>query len=108
MFVPQMIREEDPPIASASDVLGSRFENVAGSEAWTGFPFSSTKSRRRRFGVDPKMSECISPRRELFKPEPPGAADREDRTNSPLELEGISACRSLFWCVALVGLELEA
>ena len=61
IFVPQMILVEEPPIASASEVLGSRFENVAGSDgpSWTGAPFSSIKSRRRRVGVEPepKMSE---------------------------------------------------
>ena len=55
--MPQIIRVLDPPIASASEVFGSRFEKVAGSDACTGFPCSSTKRRRRRLGVDPNTSE---------------------------------------------------
>lgn len=108
MVVPQIILEEEPPMASASEVFGSTLENVAGSEACTGFPFSSTKSRRRRLGVEPNMSECISPRRELFRPEVPGAADRDDRTKSPLELVGTSCCLASFCRGVLPGLELEA
>ncbi len=59
MFVPQIILVDDPPNTSASEVLGSRFEKVAGSDgpSRTGTPFSSTKSRRLRPGVAPKMSE---------------------------------------------------
>ena len=94
MLVPQMIRVDDPPIASASDVLGSRFEKVAASECGTssrtGTPFSSTNRRRRRFGVEPKTSEWISPRLELLSPDAPGAEDFEERTKSPLLLLGIS------------------
>lgn len=106
-----MIRVEDPPIASASDVLGSRFEKVAESEfetsSPTGKPFSSTNRRRRRLEVEPKTSEWMSPRLELLSPEAPGAVDLEERTKSPLLLLGISDC----WCRlprARVGLELEA
>ena len=104
-----MILVDEPPIASASDVLGSRLENVAGSDAATGLPDSSTKSLRRRFGVEPKTSEWISPRRELFNAEAPGAPERLDRTKSPLELEGISGCRVPLACTEpRPGLELEA
>lgn len=95
-------------MASASDVLGSRFENVAASDACTGTPFSSTKSRRRRFGVAPKTSEWMSPRLELLRPDVPGADDFEERTKRPLLLEGISGCRLAAPLIALVGLELEA
>ena len=108
MLVPQMILDEEPPMASASEVFGSRFEKVAGSDCAVVLPFSSTKRRRRRLGVEPKMSEWMSPRRELFRPEAPGAADREERTNKPLELEGISGWRPPFWWAVLVGLELDA
>lgn len=87
-----MILVEEPPIASASEVFGSRFENVAGSEACTGFPFSSTNKRRRLFGVDPKTSEWMSLRLDWFNPEVPGADDREDRRKRPLLLVGISGC----------------
>ncbi len=84
-------------MASASDVFGSRLEKVAGSEgapSRTGTPFSSTNSRRRRLGVEPKTSEWMSPRLELLRPEVPGADDLEDRTNRPLLLVGIPGCRS--------------
>ena len=90
--MPQIILVDEPPMASASDVLGSRFGNVAGSDgpSRTGTPFSSTKSRRRRLGVElePKMSECISPRLELFRPDEPGADALDERTNKPLLLVG--------------------
>ena len=103
-----MILVDDPPMASASDVLGSRFENVAGSEAWTGAPFSSTKRRRRRFGVEAKTSEWISPRREMFSPEAPVACDLDERTKRPLLLLGKTFCCDVSRLAALVGLELEA
>lgn len=110
MFVPQMILVEEPPMASASDVFGSRFEKVAGSDgpSWTGAPFSSMKRRRRRLGVEPepKMSECMSPRLELFRAEAPGAEALEDRTNSPLLLVGTSGSCAPF--NARVGLEEDA
>jgi len=59
IFVPQIILVDEPPIASASDVFGSRLENVAGSEgpSRTGTPCSSTKRRRLLAGVAPKTSE---------------------------------------------------
>lgn len=105
MLVPQMILVEEPPIASASDVFGSMFEKVAGSEgpSRTGTPFSSTKSRRLLPGVAPKTSEWMSPRLELLTPEVPGAEDLEERTNRPLLLVGISGSRAPF--MARVGLE---
>lgn len=110
MFVPQIILVDEPPIASASDVFGSRFENVAGSEgpSWTGAPFSSIKSRRRRLGVEPepKMSECMSPRLELFSAEAPGAEALEDRTKSSLLLLGILGSWAPF--KARVGLDEDA
>lgn len=110
MFVPQIILVDEPPIASASEVFGSRFENVAGSDGsfWTGTPFSSTKSRRRRPGVEPepKISECISPRLELLTPEDPGADALDDRTKSPLLLVGTLGSWAAF--NARVGLEEEA
>ena len=110
MFVPQIILVDEPPIASASEVFGSRFENVAGSDGsfWIGTPFSSTKSRRRRPGVEPepKISECISPRLELLIPEEPGADALDDRTNSPLLLVGTLGSWAEF--NARVGLEEEA
>lgn len=110
IFVPQMILVDEPPMASASDVLGSRFEKVAGSEgapSRTGTPFSSTNSRRRRLGVEPKTSEWMSPRLELLRPEVPGAVDLEERTNRPLLLVGISGCRSPL-AAARVGLDDDA
>ena len=110
IFVPQMILVDEPPMASASDVLGSRLEKVAGSEgapSRTGTPFSSTNSRRRRLGVEPKTSEWMSPRLELLRPEVPGADDLEDRTNRPLLLVGISARRSPL-VAARVGLDDDA
>lgn len=104
-----MILVDEPPIASASEVFGSMLEKVAGSDAWTGAPFSSTKSLRRRFGVLPKTSEWMSPRRDRFTPEVPGAAeDREDRTKRPLLLVGTSVCWAPLAPVARVGLELGA
>lgn len=108
MLVPHMILVDEPPIASASDVFGSTFEKVAGSEAWTGAPFSSTKSLRRRFGVLPKTSEWISPRRDRLTPEVPGAEDREERTNRPLLLVGKSGGWAPLGPVVRVGLELGA
>lgn len=97
-------------MASASEVFGSRFENVAGSEGsfWIGTPFSSTKSLRRRPGVEPepKISECISPRLELLTPEVPGADALDDRTNSPLLLVGTLGSWAAF--NAREGLEEEA
>ena len=110
MFVPQIILVDEPPMASASEVFGSRFENVAGSEGsfWIGTPFSSTKSRRRRPDVEPgpKISECISPRLELLRPEEPGADALDDRTNSPLLLVGTLGSWAAF--NARVGLEEDA
>lgn len=110
MFVPQIILVDEPPMASASEVFGSRFEKVAGSEGsfWIGTPFSSTKSRRRRPSVEPepKISECISPRLELLTPEDPGADALDDRTNSPLLLVGMLGSWATF--NARVGLEEEA
>lgn len=94
MFVPHIILVDEPPIASASDVFGSRLEKVAASEpvapSRTGTPFSSTKIRRRRLGVALKISECISPRLELLSAEAPGAEDLGVRTKRPLLLVGIS------------------
>ena len=110
MFVPQIILVDEPPIASASEVFGSMFENVAGSEGsfWIGTPFSSTKSRRRRPDVEPepKISEWISPRLELLRLEDPGADALDDRTNSPLLLVGTLGSWAAF--NARVGLEEEA
>ena len=89
-----MILLEDPPIASASEVFGSKFEKVFASElgapSRTGTPFSSTNKRRRRLGVELKTSECISLRLELFRADAPGPFDLEDRMNSPLLLVGTS------------------
>ena len=116
MLVPQMILVDEPPRASASEVLGSKFENVAASElgisSRTGKPFSSTKSRRRLLDDGPRESECMSPRLEALTVEAPGPVDREDRTKRPLLLLGMSDR-----CCAgplrppfnpRVGLELEA
>ena len=113
IFVPQMIRVEEPPMASASEVLGSMFEKVAESDAGIGAPFSSTKILRRRAGVvaPPKTSEWMSPRRELFKAFAPFRAEPEDRgsrTKRPLLLLGMLPLRSCDSLRALVGLELEA
>ena len=110
MFVPQIILVDEPPIASASDVLGSTFENVAGSDgpSWIGCPFSSMKSllRRAEFEPVPKMSEWMSPLLELLSPEEPGAEALEDRTNNPLLLVGTLASCAPF--TARAGLEDEA
>lgn len=105
MLVPQIILVDDPPIASASEVLGSKLEKVAGSDgpSRTGTPFSSTKRRRLRLGVAPKISEWMSPRLELLIPELPGAEDLEERTNRPLLLVGTLGSCAPF--TARVGLE---
>ena len=111
ILVPHIILVDEPPIMSASEVFGSRLENVAGSEgpSRTGTPFSSTNNRRRRLGVEPepKTSEWISPLRELLMPDVPGAEDLEERTKSPLLLVGMLVCRPAF-VVARVGLEDDA
>ncbi len=109
--MPQMTRVDTPPRASASEVLGSALEKVAASEfcpsSRTGSPFSSTNKRRRRFGVVPRTSECMSPRLETLSAEAPGAPDRDDRTNRPLLL-GISDLCCAAPLALRVGLELEA
>ena len=111
-LVPHMTLVEEPPIASASEVLGSRFEKVfvseLGAPSRTGTPFSSTNKRRRRLGVELKISEWISPLLELFNAEAPGPVDLEDRMKSPLLLVGTSDSWRTFPFVARVGLELEA
>ena len=111
MLVPHIILVDDPPIASASDVLGSRFEKVFASElrapSRTGMPFSSTKRRRRRLGVEPKTSEWISALLELFRVDAPGPVDLDDLKKIPLLLVGTSATLRTFPFVARVGLELE-
>lgn len=86
-LVPQIHSVELPPIACASDVVGSMFENVGASEASAGIsrttrPLSSMKIRRLARGVL-MFSELISPRLELLIEEP-GPRDRDDRTKSPL------------------------
>lgn len=105
-----MILVDEPPIASASEVFRSMFENVAGSEGsfWIGTPFSSTKRRRRRPAVEPepKISEWISPRLELLRLDEPGADALDDRTNSPLLLVGTWGSWAAF--NARVGLDEEA
>lgn len=89
-----MILVDEPPRASASEVLGSRFENVAASEfgisSRTVSPFSSTKSRCRLFDEGPRESECMSPRLEALRVDAPGPEDREDRIKRPLLLLGMS------------------
>lgn len=106
-----MILLEEPPISFASEVLGSRFENVrasdSGAPSRTGTPFSSTNSRRRRLGVEPNTSEWMSPRREALIPSVPGTDALEALTNRPLLLVGISAWERVL-LLALPGLELEA
>lgn len=103
---------EDPPIASASEVLGSRFEKVFASEfgapSRTGTPFSSTNKRRRRFREELNRSEWMSLLLELFKAEAPRPVDLEERMKSPLLLVGTSASWRTSPIVARVGLELEA
>ena len=112
MLVPHMILVEDPPIASASEVFGSRFEKVFASElgapSRTGTPFSFTNKRRRRLGVELKTSEWISPLLELFAIEALGPVDLEDRMNNPVLLVGKSDSWRTFPFVVRVGLELEA
>ena len=49
----------------------------------------------------------MSLRRELFKPEAPGAEDLGVRTNMPLLLVGRSDCRWRLVAAARVGLELD-
>ena len=94
MLVPQMILVDEPAIASASEVLGSALEKVCASDSGapfaTGFPFSSTNSRCRLPGCDPKMSECISPRRELFNAEVPDLDARDEGRKRALLLDGAS------------------
>lgn len=50
----------------------------------------------------------MSPRRELFNPEAPGARDLASRTNNPLLLLGMSEFRWALPFAARVGLELDA
>lgn len=94
MLVPQIILVDEPPRASASEVLGSRFENVAASEfgisSRTGSPFSSTNRRRRLLDEVPRVSECMSPRLEALTVDAPGPEEREERTKRPLLLLGMS------------------
>lgn len=112
MLVPQMILLEEPPISFASEVLGSRFENVRASDSSalsrTGTPLSSTNRRRRRLGVEPNTSEWMSPRREAFIPSVPGTDALEALTNRPLLLVGISAWERVLPLAPRPGLELEA
>ena len=112
MFVPHITLVEDPPMASASDVLGSRFEKVFVSElgipSRTGTPFSSTNKRRRRFGEELKTSEWMSLLLELLRADGPRPFDLEDLMKSPLLLVGTSASCRTFPFAARVGLELEA
>lgn len=112
MLVPQMILVDAPPMASASEVLGSAFENVLVSEfgapSRTGTPFSSTNKRRLLLGVEPKTSEWMSLLLELLSPEEPGTEDLEERMNNPLLLDGASGSGCEPPLRARVGLELEA
>ena len=112
MLVPQMILVEEPPMASASEVFGSAFENVFASEpgapSRTGTPFSSTNKRRLLLGVELKTSEWMSLLLEWLSPEEPGAEDLEDRMNNPLLLVGTSGSGCGLPFKARVGLELEA
>ena len=103
---------DEPPIASASEVFGSRLEKVFASEpgapSRTGKPFSSTIKRRRRLGEELNTSEWISPLLELFKADAPTPVDLDDRMKSPLLLF-VSAVS--WWTLPFltrVGLELEA
>lgn len=94
MFVPQIMRVDEPPSTSASEVFGSRLEKVAASElgtpSRTGNPFSSTKTRRRRAEPEPDASEWISPRLDALCVELPCSLGPDDRTKRPLLLLGIS------------------
>lgn len=112
MLVPQIILLEEPPMSFASEVLGSRFENVRASDpgapSRTGTPFSSTNRRRRRLGVEPNTSEWMSPLREAFTPFVPGTDALEALTNIPLLLVGISAWERVLPSAPRPGLELEA
>lgn len=112
MLVPQIILLEEPPMSFASEVFGSRFENVrasdSGAPSLTGTPFSSTNRRRRRLGVEPNTSEWMSPRRETFTPSVPGTDALEALTNKPLLLVGTSAWERVWPFAPRPGLELEA
>jgi hypothetical protein len=97
------------PAAGPSDAVWSCCGKVGASdvESCTVSPFSLTKSRRGRFGIDPRDSERMSPRREILWAELLGI-DRDERTKSPLLLLGMSALRSRVVIGTRVGLELEA
>lgn len=107
-----MILLEEPPMSFASEVLGSRFENVrasdSGAPSRTGTPFSSTNRRRRRLGVEPNTSEWMSPRREALMPSVPGTDALEALRNGPLLLVAISAWERMLSFAPRPGLELEA
>lgn len=94
ILVPQITRVDSPPNASASEVPGLTFENVASErgspEAATGMPLSSTKIRLRRAGVDAKASECMSPRRDDIRGTPEESVVLSERTKRPLLLLGTS------------------
>jgi len=89
MFVPHMTRVDEPPNTSASDVSGLRLEKVASeSGSATGTPFSPTKMRLRRPGVDGKASEWMSPLRVEICGVADKPSDLPDWTNRPLLLVG--------------------
>jgi len=99
-----MTRVDEPPSTSASDVLGSRLENVAASDgAEAAIPFSSTNIRRRRPAPEPNTSELMSPRRLRAEP---GASESEERKNRALLLLGAFSERPTLR--ARLGEELEA
>ena len=86
-FVPQTYRVERPPKRSASEVLGSRLENVAASEPplAIGIPFSSTKSLLRwPLLLGSRRSELMSCRLSLALV---GAPASPERTKRPVELD---------------------
>ena len=91
-FVPQIQSVEFPPIACASEVVGSRFEKdgasaSSGGTSLTIRPLSSMKIRLLARGVL-RLSEVMSPLRELLTADP-GPWEREERTKRPLLSLGI-------------------
>lgn len=108
-FVPQMQSVELPPIACASEVVGSKFENDGASVSSGGTsliirPLSSIKIRLLARGVF-RLSEVTSPLRELLTADP-GPWDREERTKRPLLSLGMLVWGSL--ANVLPGLELAS
>lgn len=104
ILLPQIIVESWPASASASDVPGSRLENVAAFELGgflIGRPLSSTWSCLRLGVVPPGRSDDISPRLSRARTRP----DAEAPTNKLLE--ELAGCDDLAAFLARVGLELE-